>query len=44
MGQHVLLDVPSSPQLLVADLTLVIATNVVNLGQVVLVVSLVVKL
>ena len=44
MGQHVLLDVPGPPQLLVADLTLVIATNVVNLGQVVLVVSLVVKL
>ena len=44
MGQHVLLHVPGSPQLLVADVTLVIPTDVVSLGEVVLVVSLVVKL
>ena len=39
-----LLDIASSPQLLVTNVTLMVATNIVGLGHVVLVVSLVVKL
>ena len=42
--QHVFLHVPGSPQLFVADLTLVVPPNVVGLRQVVLVVRLVVEL
>ena len=44
MGQHVLLDVPGPPQLFVADLALVVPSDVVSLRQVVLVVRLVVEL
>ena len=44
VSEHVLLHIPRPPHLFVADVALVIATNIVALGHVILVVCLVVKL
>ena len=43
MSEHVFLHITSPPHLFVTNMTLVITTNIVALGHVVLVVSLVVK-